>query len=121
MAADVPPGWEQLEDEFFFQEVVPPGKGEGDLRFDPGFDTFLVSVKSESRIGGRWNHDPLGVIREFDRDRKFRIPDDPDVRVITLRINAELPVNPKFTKSVVSSYPGSTTIVIVHYKDNRDT
>jgi hypothetical protein len=121
MAADVPAGWEQLDDvEFFFHEVVAPGKGEPDRRFDPGFDTFLVHVKSDSDVGGRWNNDPLSVLREVDGGRRFRVEGE-DVKVITLRVNAEVPANPKYTRSLVSTYSGSTTVVIVHFKDNRDS
>jgi hypothetical protein len=117
---DLPRGWRELNDGFFVNEFRPEGKDGPDMRFNIPFSQFLVSVKSDSPIGNDWNNDPLDVIRKLDPEGEvFRIPRE-DVQAMTLRVNAELPANPKYTRSIVSGFPGSTRVVIVHFKDQRD-
>jgi hypothetical protein len=45
-----------------------------------------------------------------------RIPRGEEVHVITLRANAEIPANPKYTQSMMQVFSGSTRVVIVHFK-----
>ena len=115
-AGGPPEGWRTLGDEFHFIEIVPPGNEDPERRFFVP-SVFLITVESESRRGGQWNNDPLGLIRELDPDDAiFRIPRDEEVHVITLRVNAEIPANPKYTHSMMQVTSGSTRVVIVHFK-----
>jgi hypothetical protein len=125
MAADVPAGWNAVGDEFFFIEFVPPGKGGTDIRFDIPFESFLVSVDSQSELGRLWHNDPLSVLRRADDDLRargenavFRAPPEGEqVQVLSFRVNAELPANPRLHMASVSRFSGSAIFVIVHYKD----
>ena len=115
MAAGVPPpppeGWQEFGEGFFFIELRPPGKGGDDERFDIPFATFIVSVKSDSALGAQWNNDPLAILTQIDAFGATR-----DDQVIALRVNAEVPANPRLVRSAVLKIPGSTMFVIVHYK-----
>ena len=111
-----PDGWRTIGENFNFIEIVPPGNEEPERRFFAP-SVFLISVESESDRGGQWNNDPLGLIRELDPDDAiFRVPRDEDVHVMTLRVNAEIPANPKYTHSMMQVTSGSTRVVIVHFK-----
>jgi hypothetical protein len=126
-----PPGWEELEPGFYVNTFTPEGRGNpDDGRFDVPFNVTFVSVKTNSDLGREWNNDPLAVLSRVDPEgRRFEIPDfekkkpgtdRPDVHIFTVRVNAELPANPKYGRSLVSGFGGSSRILIVHFKDDRD-
>ena len=123
-----PDGWEELEPGFYVNTFTPEGRGNADDgRFDVPFSVTFVTTKSNSDLGREWNNDPLTVLARVDPDgRRFEIPDFAanrdagDVQIVALRINAELPANPKYTRSLVSGFGGSSRILIVHFKDDRD-
>jgi hypothetical protein len=123
-----PEGWEQLEPGFYVNTFTPAGRGNPeDGRFDVPFSVTFVTTKSDSDLGREWNNRPLDVLARVDPDgRRFEIPDfranreAGNVHIVALRINAELPANPKYTRSLVAGTGGSSRILIVHYKDDRD-
>jgi len=127
MATDAapPPGWEIIDDEFFFFRLEPNGKGGSDPRFDPPYSTFQITVDSQSDSGRLWHQDPLAVLlradevlRERGQEPAFRVPPDrEDTQVLSFRVNAQLPANPRLHSATVNRYPGSTIFVIVHFKD----
>jgi hypothetical protein len=75
------------------------------------FRLFQVQVKSDADIGREMLHDPISVLRHrTDID----IPDD--VRAMVLRVNAEVPANPKHRSYVFAAYPGSMTLIGLQFK-----
>jgi hypothetical protein len=112
--------WTDLGDGFFAIDITPPAPVRDDRAPDIGFVLFAISVESNTDNGGLWNDDPLRLITELKAKEFFRLPeDDAEIQIVTLRINAERPVNPKYTRSTFANYPGSSRVVIVHFKDER--
>jgi hypothetical protein len=93
-----------------------PGDGEGFLREDT-FQTFLVQVKTDTDIGREMLNDPIGVLRR--EIKEMGIP-DADVRAMTLRVNAEVPANPRHSSQVWITYPGSMTAIGIQFKYEND-
>lgn len=83
---------------------------DGPLRPDT-FRLYQVQVDSQSDIGKRMLHDPVSVLRE---KTDIEIPED--VRAMVLRVNAEVPANPKHRSYVFAGYPGSMTLIGLQFK-----
>lgn len=108
---------ESTAEEFAYTRLTPAGFKPKQLR-DIGFEIFLVQVKSESRSGQDSRHDPLTFLRE--RIPEMGLGDGKDVHATVLRVNAEVPANPRHTSEVWMVYPGSTTAVGVQFKHADD-
>ena len=93
------------------QEQV--GEEEGALH-DDGFSVFLVQVESDTPIGRELLRNPLGVLRTID-DIDVDIPEK-DVRAVLVRVNAEIPANPRHRSELWMVAPGSTTAVGIQFK-----
>ena len=91
---------------------------EGQPLFDEDLPIFLVQVKSDTAIGAEMLRDPIGVLRERVPELSSRLS-EPDVRAMVLRVNAEVPANPRHRSDVWILYPGSTTAVGIQYKYDR--
>jgi hypothetical protein len=80
------------------------------------FRTFQVQVKSDADIGKEMHKDPVTVLRR--EIPEMEIPED--VRAMVLRVNAEVPANPKHGSYVFVGYPGSMTLIGLHFKYEND-
>jgi hypothetical protein len=89
-----------------------PEKGDKEetLRRDE-FSIFLVQVESDKPIGKELLRDPLSVLRKID----VEIPET-DVRAMVLRVNADIPANPRHRSELWMVIPGSTTAVGIQFK-----
>jgi hypothetical protein len=112
--------WTRLRSEGWRQRTFrgadrDPDKGDEDksLRGKDPFPAFLVEVESDTPIGRELLRDPLSVLRKIDVD----IPDR-DVRAMVLRVNAEIPANPRHRSELWMLIPGSTTVVGIQFKHN---
>ena len=101
-----PDGWTRRT--FRGQDAV--GDEKGTLRADP-FSVFLVQVESDTPIGRELHRDPLSVLRKMDVD----LPET-NVRAMVVRVNAEIPANPKHRSELWMVAPGSTTAIGIQFK-----
>lgn len=102
------------DEEFAWTRLTP----EGQALYPDDFSVFVVQVKSDTDIGRALHNDPIGVLRE--QIPEMGLGDDPDVRATVLRVNAEVPANPRHRSEVWIAIPGSTNAVGVQYKYTRD-
>lgn len=102
------------EQNFKWSRLVP----EEPPLYPDDFSTYLVQVKSDSPEGQQLLTDPMGFFREHIKE--MGISEETDVRAMVLRVNAEVPANPRHRSEVWTVYPGSTTAVGVQFKYKED-
>ena len=102
-------------DEHFAWTRITP---EGQALYPDEFSMFLVQVKSDTDIGRELLTDPISTLRE--RIPEMGLGDETDVKAMVLRINAEVPANPRHRSEVWITYPGSTTAVGIQFKYEKD-
>jgi hypothetical protein len=116
------PGWRRPRREFAWTPLVPPDPPDDERPglYQSPVQVFLIHFKSDTDIGALANNDPLTFFRQFIPE--MRIPDDgaDDVRAMLLRVNAERPANPVWVRLVAAVIHGSTTVAMLHYKDEND-
>jgi hypothetical protein len=100
--------------DFAWTRLVPEGKA----LYTDRFSTYLVHVKSDSAAGHQLLADPVGFFK--DNIQEMGLGDEPDVRAMVLRVNAEVPANPRHRSEVWMVYPGSKTAVGVQFKYKED-
>jgi len=108
---------ENAAEDFAYTRLTPSPEGfkPGKQLRDIGFEIFLVQVKSETCSGQDLRHDPLKFLRERIPEMRTLL-DGTDVHATVLRVNAEVPANPRHTSEVWCVYQGSTTAVGVQFK-----
>jgi hypothetical protein len=87
------------------------------LRDTLGFRIFLVQAHSDSDDGRALRDDPLRFFRE--NIKAINVPED-DTHAMVLRVNAEIPANPRHQSQLWMVVPGSTTAACLHYKHPDD-
>jgi hypothetical protein len=81
------------------------------------FRVFLVKVKSDTDEGRAMLHDPVAFLERNAKDMGLK---KGETRAMVLRVNAEVPANPKHRNEVWAIYPGSTNAICIQYKEEPD-
>jgi hypothetical protein len=100
-------GWKRRSDE--------EGVGvDGDALRRDTYRMFKVQVDSRTDIGREMLKNPIAVLRREVKIPEMEIPED--VRAMVLRVNAEVPANPKHRSYLFAAYEGSMTLIGLQFK-----